>query len=127
MGWNNDPELQELFQGELNERSERLAKGAQAMQQGTVDDELAGAMLREGHTIKGTGRVMGFVAISRAGQLVEQVWRQIQHGDVRPTPAIGEALAAVADALPAAVMADSEAGTPQLDAALSELTQCAQC
>lgn len=123
MGWNNDPELQELFQGELRERATHLMEGAAAMERGAVDDDVAGAMLREGHTIKGTGRVMGFEAISRAGQMLEQVWRRVQHGDLQPTPVLGAALAELSGQLVPAVTGNAETGTPELTAALNRLTQ----
>ena len=123
MSFNDDPELQELFKGELSERAERLVEGALVMQQGEINDDLAGAMLREGHTIKGTGRVMGFEAISRAGQLVEQLWRRIQHGDVTPTTEMGVALEQIGRVLPASVTGDPLEGTPELAAALSMLQE----
>lgn len=114
MSWNQDPELQELFRSELAERTERLVVGARAMETGEVTDELAGQMLREGHTIKGTGRVMGFEAISRAGQSLEQVWRRVQHGDIESSPSLGEALGRLASVLADAVEADPQEGTPGL-------------
>jgi two-component system, chemotaxis family, sensor kinase CheA len=123
VGWNNDPELQELFKTELDERVERLLEGAKAMQEGAVTPESAGAMLREGHTIKGTGRVMGFEAISRAGQALEQLWRRIQHGDLTGTAELGVAIEELAAVLPSAVTADPEDGTPQLTAALGRLAR----
>jgi two-component system chemotaxis sensor kinase CheA len=123
MGWNTDPELQELFRAELADRVARLRAGAEAMQEGAVNSETSGVMLREGHTIKGTARVMGFAAISRAGQALEQVWRRIQHGDLEPRPELGEVLGAVADALPDAVEANPEEGTGELTAAISRLNR----
>ena len=59
-----------MFLDEVAERSERLIEGGQAMQRGSVDEEMAGVMLREGHTIKGTARVMGFEAMSDAGKMI---------------------------------------------------------
>ncbi len=122
MNWTSDPELQQMFLTELEERSGRLLEGARAMQRGEADDELAGAMLREGHTIKGTSRVMGFEALSRTGQLIEQLWRSIQHGDMEPHAELGEALEAVALAIPGAVNADPTGGTDALAKAIAMLT-----
>ena len=121
MSWTSDPELQQMFVTELEERSQRLLEGARAMQAGTVDDEMAGVMLREGHTIKGTSRVMGFEALSRAGQLIEQLWRRIQHGDTEGSIQLGEALEAMALAVPEAVVADPTAGTTVLITAINQL------
>ncbi len=112
-----------MFLEELEERVARLVEGGQAMQQGQVDSELSGTMLREGHTIKGTARVMGYEAISRAGWLIEQLWRGIQHGDIDPYPNLGRAIEALAATLPAAAKADPDAGTPELAEAIAQLNR----
>ena len=75
MDFQNDPELEKLFKDELDERSESLASGARAMAAGELTMDLAGRMLREGHTIKGTGRVMGYEGIARGGETCQLVWR----------------------------------------------------
>jgi len=112
-----------MFLEELEERVARLVEGGQAMQRGEVDSELSGTMLREGHTIKGTSRVMGYEAISRAGWLIEQLWRGIQHGDVDPYPNLGRAVEALAKTLLAAAAADPDAGTPELAEAIAKLNR----
>ncbi|MFQ5553822.1 MAG: response regulator [Acidimicrobiia bacterium] len=121
MNWTSDPELQEMFFTELGERCARLLEGARAMQEEAVDGELAGAMLREGHTIKGTSRVMGFEMLSQAGRLIEELWRGIQHGDEEPSAGLGERLEAVAVAIPPAAKADPDEGTPELAGAIAAL------
>lgn len=102
MDWSSDPELQQLFVTELNERSATLRDGARAMLEERVTDDLAGAMLREGHTIKGTGRVMGYDAIASAGLMCEEIWRWVQHRDLAPFPALGAALDRLAEVIPRA-------------------------
>jgi chemotaxis protein histidine kinase CheA/methylmalonyl-CoA mutase cobalamin-binding subunit len=123
VSWSADPELQEMFLEEIEERVARLIEGGQAMQRGEVDAELSGTMLREGHTIKGTSRVMGYEAISRAGWLIEQLWRGIQHGDIDPYPNLGRAIEALANTLPAAAKADPDTGTPELVEAIAQLNR----
>jgi chemotaxis protein histidine kinase CheA/CheY-like chemotaxis protein len=123
VSWSADPELQEMFLEEIEERVARLVEGGQAMQRGEVDAELSGTMLREGHTIKGTSRVMGYEAISRAGWLIEQLWRGIQHGDIDPYPNLGRAIEALANTLPAAAKADPDTGTPELIEAIAQLNR----
>jgi two-component system sensor histidine kinase and response regulator WspE len=123
VSWSADPELQEMFLEEIEERVARLVEGGQAMQRGEVDAELSGTMLREGHTIKGTSRVMGYEAISRAGWLIEQLWRGIQHGDIDPYPNLGRAVEALANTLPAAAKADPDTGTPELAEAIAQLNR----
>ena len=99
MTWVMDPELYELFAEELNERSAVLADGARAIEAGVVDEIDPEEMRREGHTIKGTGRMMGFTAISSAGKLLEDTWRSIDEGGLE----IDARLAAVEDAIDAVI------------------------
>ncbi len=109
MDWQNDPELEKLFEDELDERSSSLAEGAQAMLDGAITSELAGRMLREGHTIKGTGRVMGYEGIARGGETCEFVWRFIQQGDLAPSSMLGRTLLMLAEAIPPALKGDDSA------------------
>lgn len=104
--WQNDPELDDLFRDELEERSSNLADGAQSMADGDIDVELVGRMLREGHTIKGTGRVMGYEAIAEGGETCEVVWRLIEQGELEPTALLGRALLMLAKTLPEALSGD---------------------
>lgn len=106
MDWQNDPELEKLFKDELDERSLSLAEGAQAMLDDAITSELAGRMLREGHTIKGTGRVMGYEGIARGGETCEFVWRFIQQGDLEPSSMLGRTLLMLAEAIPPALTGD---------------------
>lgn len=121
MTWTDDPELQAMFMSELEERAARLVEGGQAMVAGAVDDEIATTMLREGHTIKGTGRVMGYDAVSMAGQQLELLWRRIHSGELDPSPELGEAVVAVSSVLAAAGNADPDAGTTELSDAMDAL------
>ena len=81
MTFDDDLELQRLFSGEVSERSELLAQGARSLASGDVTAVLVDDMYREGHTIKGTARMMGFNAVSDAGKLLEDVWRADVSGD----------------------------------------------
>ena len=92
MDFQNDPELEQLFKDELDERAASLADGARAMADGALTSEISGRMLREGHTIKGTGRVMGYEAIARGGETSELVWRWIQAGELEPSSMLARAL-----------------------------------
>ena len=103
MDFQNDPELDRLFKDELDERSASLAQGASAMATGDLTAELAGRMLREGHTIKGTGRVMGYEGIARGGETCELVWRWVQSGDLAPSSMLARTLEHLAQAIPAAL------------------------
>ena len=100
MSWSNDPEMQKMFLDEVAERSARLVEGAQALRAGSVTSQEAGDYLREGHTIKGTGRVMGYEDVGSAGLMLEMIWRWIQQGDITPVPIFGRILEALSAAIP---------------------------
>lgn len=106
MDFQNDPELEKLFKDELDERSRSLADGARSMAEGEMQPDLAGTMLREGHTIKGTGRVMGYEGIARGGETCELVWRWVQQGDLQPSSMLARTLEHLADAIPVALSGD---------------------
>ncbi|MCL1602071.1 MAG: response regulator [Actinomycetia bacterium] len=116
MDWQNDPELEKLFKDELDERSASLADGARAMMMdGEITSELSGRMLREGHTIKGTGRVMGYEGIARGGEACEFVWRFIQQGDLAPSSMLGRTLLMLAEAIPPALGGDDAEVSDAID------------
>ena len=112
-----------MFLDEVEERSARLIEGGQAMQRGGVDEEMAAVMLREGHTIKGTARVMGFEAMSDAGKMIEDLWRAVKAGDVEPYPNLGRALVTLAESLMPATEADPDSGSPEMNDAMEKLNQ----
>ncbi len=116
MDWQNDPELEKLFKDELDDRSGSLADGARAMVSGDISSELAGRMLREGHTIKGTGRVMGYEGIARGGEACEFVWRFIQQGDLEPSSMLGRTLLMLAESIPEALTGDDTPVSESIDA-----------
>jgi len=123
VSWSADPELLQMFLDEVTERSTRLVEGGKAMQHGGADAEMAGVMLREGHTIKGTARVMGFEAISDAGKMIEDLWRGIKSGDIEPYPNLGRSLVTLAETLEAATSADPDSGTPEMIEAMDKLNR----
>lgn len=106
MDWQNDPELAKLFKDEMDERSSSLAEGADAVLAGEITAEISSQMLREGHTVKGTGRVMGYEGIARGGEACELVWRFIQQGDLPLSPMLGRTLALLAESIPHSLLGD---------------------
>ena len=110
MDWQNDPELEKLFKDELDERSRSLSRGAEAMLAGEIiTSELMGQMIREGHTIKGTGRVMGYEGIARGGEACEAVWRFIQLGELPANSMLARSLLLLAESIPHALGGDDAA------------------
>ena len=106
MSWSADPELQKMCLTELDERSARLIEGAHVARDEVVERDVAGAMMREGHTIKGTAKVMGFDAVSIAGQMVEIVWRGLHKGELTGGIELSRALEMAARAIPDAGRGD---------------------
>lgn len=112
-----------MFLDEVAERSQRLIEGGKAMKSGGVDDDMSGIMLREGHTIKGTARVMGFEAISDAGKMIEDLWRAVKAGEVEPYPNLGRCLVALSETLNDATKADPDTGSPEMVDAMEKLNR----
>lgn len=92
-----------MFVDEVSERSARLVDGGRSLRAGTLTSQEAGDLMREGHTIKGTGRVMGYDDVASAGLMLEMLWRWIQHGDIEPAPLFGRLLEGLGAAIPRAL------------------------
>jgi chemotaxis protein histidine kinase CheA len=121
MSLTDDAELRAMFRAEIAERSRRLAAGARACAAGEIDPGLASDLYREGHTIKGTARLMGYTAIADAGKLLEEAWRGIGDGEVTVNRSLTEALEGLAAGLEDAVEADPDIGPPALAEAVRSL------
>lgn len=124
MSYSQDLELQRLFGGEIEERSAALVGGAQALGRGEVSEGLIQEMVREGHTVKGTARMMGYIAVSDAGKLLEDAWRELRDGDQGPSPSLAAALETLGSELINAVSADPASGTPGLASGMRALRGC---
>ncbi|VAV91882.1 hypothetical protein MNBD_ACTINO02-1705 [hydrothermal vent metagenome] len=114
MTWAADPELLEMFLGEVEERSTRLVVGSTAIVEGTLTEQLAGEMVRQAHTIKGTGRVMGFDAIARVGDVLERLWREIQQGSRPADEKLGALIKRLVEELIPSSRANAKIGTLRL-------------
>ncbi|NOX24144.1 MAG: response regulator [Actinobacteria bacterium] len=114
MTWAADPELLEMFLGEVEERSTRLIAGSTAIVEGTLTEQLAGEMVRQAHTIKGTGRVMGFDAIARVGDVLERLWREIQQGSRPADEKLGALIKRLVEELIPSSRANAKIGTLRL-------------
>ena len=119
--FNEDLELQRLFAGEIEERSARLVAGAARLGGGEPEDDFLADMVREGHTIKGTARMMGYSAVSDAGKLLEDVWRSVREGELQPDRDLAGSLERLARELQGAVAADPATGTPGLATGMRDL------
>ena len=121
MAWSPDPELHQMFLDELDERLSRISSGATAMVAGDMDAIDLSAMRREGHTVKGTARVMGYEAVGLAAGLIEEVWDRISSGDVDPSAVLGDALLLLSAQLELAGRESPQSGSASLVAAVARL------
>lgn len=115
-----------MFVAEIGERVARLADGAERLTAGSVDRELLVTMVREGHTIKGTARMMGYTAVADGGKLLEDGWRCLRDNEVSASPELADALALLARELRSAVDADPATGTPGLASGMRALRSSLQ-
>jgi two-component system chemotaxis sensor kinase CheA len=118
VAFNEDSELRELFRSEIAERADRLIEGARTFAAGNGGKSLAYDLYREGHTIKGTARMMSYTALADAGKLLEEVWKAVHEGETVVTPELGSTLEGLGGALVAAIDADPAAGSPTLTEAV---------
>lgn len=109
-----EEDLQRLFAGEVEERTGRLLAGAESLASVPLGEEELRTMVREGHTLKGTARMMGFTAISDAGKALEEAWRAIASGEVAADEELASALGLLASQMVPAVRSDPATGTPGL-------------
>ncbi len=110
----DDDDLKALFRDEVMERSGRIAAGSGLLASGSAPDGTYLDLKREGHTIKGTARMMGFTEIGDAGRLIEEVMQAVIENRAPAGVALWKALARVAEVLP-----------PALDGATADLvTAC---
>ena len=116
-----EEDLQKLFAGEVQERTARLVAGAESLANGPLSPDDLRTMVREGHTIKGTARMMGFVAISDAGKALEDAWRAIAADEVTVEEDVLSALVLLAGQMVGAVRADPATGTPGLASGMRAL------
>ncbi|MDP8959688.1 MAG: ATP-binding protein, partial [Actinomycetota bacterium] len=119
--WDDDAELRALFHDEVSERTHRLVEGGRAMTTGPLDAERLVSLVRDAHTVKGSSGVMGFGALARGAEALEEVWKGLHEGAITSVPELGEALARVAASLKEASDSHQTEGTPELTDAVEDL------
>lgn len=117
----DDLDLQSLFVAEIDDRGARLADGARRLSEGPIEAELLETMVREGHTIKGTARMMGYTAVSDAAKLLEDGWRLLRDGHAERSPELADALTLLTREMAGAIAADPATGTPGLASGMRAL------
>jgi two-component system, chemotaxis family, sensor kinase CheA len=117
-----DAELLAIFREELSSRAESLITGAQELASSGIAHERATELFRDGHTIKGSARMMGFEALGNAGEALEASWRSIADGSFDGDVAdFASRLGNVASLLVPTLDANPTEGTPRLLAAVAAL------
>lgn len=97
MDWAQDPELKEIFEKELRERSERLARYSRALANRALPESKYEDAKRDAHTIKGNASVMGHRKVSDAMAVVEDVWKSVVAGPGIGGASFGNLMAEVVD------------------------------
>ncbi len=121
MDWGDNSELQDIFRAEVAEMAGRLLEGARAVIDDTYAPSPTNDLTRAAHTIKGSGRVMGFGYAADAAAVLEETWKAIETGLRVPTHSLGTHLEAVAEALSPAVDSGAEFDLAALRGAASDL------
>ncbi len=120
MNWSESPELVDIYLSEVDERSARLIHGAGLLSSGPVDnpDLDLDELVRDAHTLKGSSRMIERVAVGDAAALLEQAWKEIRAGTVRPGTQLAGAMREVSGLLAAAAREE--------DGALRSLAEASQ-
>lgn len=83
-----DPELQDIFLTEAEEVLAGLAQNLQALRVNATDSEAINEVRRGYHTLKGSGRTVGLLAVGEVAWSVESLLNQMLERKVFATPAI---------------------------------------
>lgn len=112
------PELSELFQKELEERSTALVQLARSLLVGDLGPTDIEDAIRHAHTIKGSARLMGHESTGAAAATIEQAWRAL--GEER-LPAHTETAAALIELAELVGAGASDENTVELAKAVSRV------
>lgn len=83
-----DPELLDIFLTEAEEVLANLAQNLQALRVNATDSEAATEVRRGYHTLKGSGRTVGLLALGDVAWSIENLLNQLTERKVFPTPAV---------------------------------------
>lgn len=82
-----DPELLDIFLTEAEEVLANLAQNLQALRVNATDSEAATEVRRGYHTLKGSGRTVGLLALGEVAWSIESLLNQYMERKVFPSPA----------------------------------------
>ncbi len=78
------------FREESGEHLQRLNEGVIALEQDPRDRALVEQMLRDAHTLKGSSRMVGLIAISDIAHRLEDVFVRVRDGELAYTPEMSD-------------------------------------
>lgn len=108
-------EFVEGFAAETNEHLDSINDGIIAFKKNPQDNEILAMILRELHTIKGTGRMMGFPNIEAISHAIEDVFKGIRDNRYQLTDRVVELTFVASDLLKETLKIIKNTGTDNLD------------
>lgn len=108
-------EFVEGFAAETNEHLDSINDGIIAFKKNPQDNEILAMILREMHTIKGTGRMMGFPNIEAISHAIEDVFKGIRDNRYQLTDRVVELTFVASDLLKETLKIIKNTGTDNLD------------
>jgi two-component system, chemotaxis family, sensor kinase CheA len=109
-------DLRRLYLEEVEERSQRLAAGGDALAHGPPDPAALESLIRDAHTIKGSSYMVDRPDVGAASAVLERAWKAVRAGELEAGLSAGRALADLGDLLGRAAR-DREATQQDLELA----------
>jgi chemosensory pili system protein ChpA (sensor histidine kinase/response regulator) len=112
-----DAEIREIFLEEVGEEIEQLRSQFPQWTANRSDQELLKPIRRSFHTLKGSGRLVGAVAIGEFSWKVENMLNRVLDGTIAPSDAVSDLLEKAIGMLPELRAALAESRPPRVDIA----------
>jgi chemotaxis protein histidine kinase CheA len=92
MDWAESEELMGIYFTEVDQRSESLIKGAEALIGGTCDPAIHDDLVRDAHTLKGSSHMVGKPEVGEASAVLERAWKAVRDSAPSNTSELGAAM-----------------------------------
>ncbi|MFO7549404.1 MAG: response regulator [Acidimicrobiia bacterium] len=90
-------DLRRLYLEEVDERSQRLAAGGDALAHGPPDLGVLESLIRDAHTVKGSSYMVDRPDVGAAAAVLERAWKAVRAGEMEAGPSSATALADLGD------------------------------
>ncbi|MER3521085.1 MAG: chemotaxis protein CheA, partial [Acidimicrobiia bacterium] len=87
-----DESLLQTFRSEVSERIASLQAGLLQLEETPDNPDVMNAIFRDAHTIKGSAKMMGFVAIKELAHRMEDVLGDVKDGRLALGPSLADIL-----------------------------------